>query len=182
MLLMKKRIFFALICLLFVAACQQSKNDKLLVANSGIHKAAVKQFSDSLKKDTFNIELIGDHPKNMSLKFVIKNYNGAIIYSKLIKGTEIIENYKHSIKLESEVDQINFLKEETNLFFDDENFLEPAVTEQEVPDQNTIDKPFYLELKKSGLNGFKYRLGNEIKVYIAWSVQEKKVKIYYKCC
>jgi hypothetical protein len=179
---MKKRIPIAIVCFLFILACRHSKNENLLNSEPGLTKTVLKHFSDSLKTDTFNIELTGDHPKNMSLKFVIKNYNGEVIYTKLIKATEIIENYKHSVKLDNEADQVNFFKEEMNLFFEEENFLEPAIAEQEVPDQNTVDKPFFSDLKKSGLNGFKYRLGNEIKIYIAWSRLEKKVKIYYKCC
>nr|WP_199082070.1 hypothetical protein [Pedobacter sp. ASV19] len=74
------------------------------------------------------------------------------------------------------------MTDEFNFFLEDENFLEPAVTSDEIPDQYTADKAFYEELKRSNLNGFKYRISKETKVYIAWSALEKKVKIYYKCC
>jgi serine/threonine-protein kinase RIO1 len=71
---------------------------------------------------------------------------------------------------------------EYKLFLDDENFLEPAVTENETPDQYTPDKKFHNELKQSALNGFKYRTGKETNIYIAWSEKEKRVKPYYNCC
>ena len=74
------------------------------------------------------------------------------------------------------------MQDEMGLFFDEENFLEPAVTADEQPDKNTPDKNFFTELKQSGVNGFKYRLGKESNLYIAWSQQEKKVKTYYECC
>ena len=74
------------------------------------------------------------------------------------------------------------MQQELKLFLDEENFLEPAVTENETPDENTSDKNFYNELKRSGHNGFKYRLSNETEVYIAWSAQKKQVLPYYSCC
>ena len=84
--------------------------------------------------------------------------------------------------MKKESDKIKFLKEEISYFFDDRHFLEPAVTENEQSDKNVPDKNFYNELKQTGLNGFDYRLGKDEKIYIAWSVKDQKVKIYYKCC
>lgn len=67
-------------------------------------------------------------------------------------------------------------------FFDEEHFLEPAVTEDQQPDNNSPDQPFYDELKITHLNGFYYSLGKDKSIYLAWSAKEKKVKIYYQCC
>lgn len=68
------------------------------------------------------------------------------------------------------------------IFFAEDNFLEPAVMPEDKADSYVPDKALYEELKKSGLNGFKYRLGKENNIYIAWSEKEQKVKIYYNCC
>ncbi|MBB6502099.1 hypothetical protein [Pedobacter cryoconitis] len=177
-----KRIYSCLlISSLFLAACNSAESGKTkdVTANS---KIALRSFRDTTKLDTFKIELKGDHPKNMELVFTITPQDGHQIYTKTLKAKELLDNYKESVDLGKTKEQIQFIKEELNLFFDEENFIEPAVTENEKPDNNTPDKVFFEELKKTGLNGFKYRLGKESKVYIAWSEADKKVKNYYECC
>ncbi|MCD0489005.1 hypothetical protein LPB86_12265 [Pedobacter sp. MC2016-14] len=176
---MKQLLTLLSLSVLFFFACSSSDNGNI---ESVVSKQMVKPFSDSLKADTFNVALAGNTPKNMSLTFTIHNYKGQEIYKQIIKGAELIGNYKKTLDLEGEKSQLKFLREEVSLFFEEENFLEPAVTEQEEPDQYSPDKDFYAELKKTGLNGFKYRLGNETKIYIAWSAKDQKIKIYYKCC
>jgi len=142
----------------------------------------LKPFSDSVQIDTFKVALTGEVLKDMTINFSIIAYNGKLIYQKAFKATDLIENYKASVDLKKERSQMDFVLNEYKLFLDDENFLEPAVTENENPDQYTPDKTFYAELKQSALNGFKYRTGKENNVYIAWSEKEKKVKPYYSCC
>jgi len=177
-----KRIYSCLlISSLFLAACNSTESGKTkdIAPNS---KIALRAFRDTTKLDTFKIELTGDHPKNMELIFTITPQDGHPIYIKKLKAKELLDNYKESVDLGKTKEQIRFIKEELNLFFDEENFIEPAVTENEKPDNNTPDKAFFEELKKTGVNGFKYRLGKESKVYIAWSEADKKVKNYYECC
>ncbi|GGI25730.1 hypothetical protein GCM10008119_19130 [Pedobacter mendelii] len=116
------------------------------------------------------------------LHFTIKNADGKEIYNTKLKGTDLVGNTDPNIDLSKQKDQIIFLKTITSNFFSDDNFLEPAVMPDDKADNNTPDKALYEELKKSGLNGFKYRLGKEDNLYIAWSEKEQKVKIYYKCC
>ncbi|WP_379090983.1 hypothetical protein [Pedobacter sp. UC225_65] len=102
--------------------------------------------------------------------------------NKRIKADELLKSYLASAELKKEEEKVKFLNDEINYFFDEQHFLIPAVTEQEQPDNNVPDKEFYNELKKTMLNGFDYRLGKDTKIYIAWSVKEQKVKVYYKCC
>ena len=148
----------------------------------GKPRIALRPFTDTLKQDTFKVFLRGDRPKNMELVFSITPAQGTPVYQKNLRASELIDNYKETVELGKEKEQLKFINEELNLFFDEENFLEPAVTENEEADKNTPDKKFFAELKKSGLNGFKYRLGKDKKIYIAWSVSEKKVLPYYECC
>ena len=164
---------------LFFSSCNSGNKKANFLS---IAQSEVKPFSDTLKTDTFKVKLEGIHPKDMLITFTIHNYDGKQIYHQVFKGIELINNYKKTVDLEKEESQLNFLKQEVELFFDEENFLEPAVTPEEKPDQYTRDKNFYEELKETGLMGFKYQLGNDSKVYIGWSTKEHKVKIYYKCC
>jgi len=169
----------ALLLLLF-AACNNSSNEQLTSPSKP--KIVLRSFTDTAKLDTFKIELKGTKPKNMELLFTITPEGGQTVYSKILKATDLLDNYKETVDLAKGKQQIKFMQEELGLFFEDENFLEPAVTENEQPDKNTPDKIFFNELKTSSLNGFTYRLGKESKVYIAWSQKDKKVKVYYQCC
>ncbi|CAM4078657.1 hypothetical protein SAMN06265348_102364 [Pedobacter westerhofensis] len=168
-----------LLCLFFTA-CRQEKAAKIDPASRT--KVALRSFSDTTTLDTFKIVLNGDKPKEMELVFTITTPSGKNIYTKILKATALLDNYKDNVDLGKEKKQVQFLEDELGLFLDEENFLEPAVTADELPDKNTPDKIFFGELKKSGLNGFKYRLGKESNVYIAWSDKEQKVKPYYECC
>ena len=141
----------------------------------------VNPFSDSLKTDTFRVKLMGTEPKDMYLSFTVTSFEGKKIYDIRISAKELFQNYDVK-NLDKKKTQIKFLKDEVNRFLDEDNFMEPAVTDQESPDANVPDKTFYEELKKSQLNGFIYRLGKEQKLYIGWSQRDKKVKAYYSCC
>lgn len=145
-------------------------------------KTILKAFTDTVKLDTFKVVLNGDEPKNMVMTFTITAHDGKQVFKKDFKATDLIDNYQSTLELKKDSKQKKFITEEYNLFFEDENFLEPAVTENETPDENTPDKAFFEELKRSGLNGFQYRLSNENKVYIAWSDKDQQVLPYYSCC
>lgn len=175
-----KHYLIPLLLLFGVMSACNSNDQKLNGTNK--NRVVLKPFSDTLQIDTFKVELQGESLKEMVINFSITAYNGKLIYQKNFKASDLIENYKTNVDLKKERSQIDFILNEYKLFLDEENFLEPAVTENENPDQYTPDKDFYNELKKSSLNGFKYRTGKENNVYIAWSENEQKVKPYYNCC
>jgi hypothetical protein len=168
------------IILLLLAACTTNSSPETNEVTQV--KTITKSFSDSARVDTFQITLTGEKAKNMLLTFSIKNWEGKEIYQQILQASALLDNYKETLDLGKEKLQRDFLLQELNFFLDDENFLEPAVTEQESPDQYTPDKVFYNELKGTNLNGFKYRISKETKIYIAWSEKEQQVKIYYQCC
>ncbi|WP_316811500.1 hypothetical protein [Pedobacter heparinus] len=176
---MKNYLILILFAFGLLMACSSPDQQKL---GKTADKMVLKPFSDSLKADTFKVALIGATLKDIAIRFTITSYHGQLIYSKDFKATDLIANYKSSVDLKKERTQLAFIKDEYQLFLEEENFLEPAVTENEQPDKNTPDINFYNELKQSALNGFKYRSGKETSVYIAWSETEKKVKPYYNCC
>lgn len=175
------KTYLILLLLPFGFLCACSSGSQELKGNIENH-IVLKPFSDSIQVDTFKVVLNGAVLKDMIINFSITAYTGDVIYSKEFKATDLIDNYKASVDLKKERSQMDFILSEYKLFLDDENFLEPAVTENENPDQYTPDKNFYNELKQSSLNGFKYRTDKENNVYIAWSKKEKKVKPYYNCC
>ncbi|MGN7989726.1 hypothetical protein ACTJKC_20445 [Pedobacter sp. 22226] len=180
---MKKLLLFVAFGVILLAACKSGGEKKAdAIEFKNVNQTIAKSFSDLKKPDTFKIELTGRKPEEMVLNFTIKNANGKEIYNAKIKGADLVSNTDPNVDLSKEKDQVIFLKTITDDFFSDDNFLEPAVMPEDEADKYTPDKALYEELKKSGLNGFKYRLGKENNIYIAWSEKEQKVKIYYKCC
>ncbi|MFW0715353.1 hypothetical protein [Pedobacter sp. N23S346] len=179
---MRKLLLLIIISTLFVA-CQpgdKAKNNAINFKN--VNQLVTRSFSDLNSQDTFKIELRGRKPKDIMLVFNIKRADGKEIYNVKLKGTDLLGSTDPNVDLSKEKDQIAFLKTIAGNFFLEDNFLEPAVMPSDKPDNYVPDKVFYEELKTSGLNGFKYRLGKENNMYIAWSKKEQKVKIYYNCC
>jgi len=174
---------FVLMCFLALVGCKSNgKKETNTIEFKNVNQRIAKSFSDLKRLDTFKIELTGRRPEEMVLTFSIKNFDGKEIYNIKIKGTELLGSTDPNVDLSKEKDQVIFLKTIADDFFSDDNFLEPAVMPEDKADKYTPDKALYEELKKSGLNGFKYRLGKENNIYIAWSEKEQKVKIYYNCC
>ena len=164
-----------------IASCSGSGTESEKMADSSV-KTMVKPFSDSLKADTFQVRRSSNAAKETELLFTIRSHEGKEIYREEIKADDLFKNYDATIDLKKKKNQVKFLNEELSRFFDEENLMEPAITEQEQPDQYVPDRQFYEELKASQLNGFIYRLGKENKVYIGWSAKAQKVKICYHCC
>jgi hypothetical protein len=179
---MKRLSITCFTLLLFLSACTGNREDKAVVEKGVKAQLVLKPFSDSLMADSFKLTLSGDKPGNMIIRFTITSHRGELIYSKDFKGADLVDGYKSTVALDKKKEQLAFILKEYDLFFEEDNFLEPAVTENETADRYTPDKEFYKELKNSNLNGFMYRFSKDTKVYIAWSEKEKKVKVYYQCC
>lgn len=174
---MKKNFLLIACCILLLMACNNKKKEL-----NGITKTQLEAFTDTVKLDTFKVVLNGDHPKDAKLIFTITSFKGKEIYRTEIKAKDLFASYLNEKDSKKDEEKIKFLTNEVTYFFDEEHFMFPAVAENENPDKNSPDKAFYQELKETKLNGFNYRIGNEVKIYIAWSAKEQKVKIYYKCC
>jgi len=179
---MRKLLLIASIVTLFMACQTDKKEENGSIEFKNVNQSIAKSFSDLDKLDTFKIELTGRKPEEMVLSFTIKNFAGKEIYNAKLNGKDLLGSTDPNLDLSKEKAQIVFLKTIADDFFSEDNFLEPAVMPEDKADNYVPDKTLYEELKKSGLNGFKYRLGKENNLYIAWSEKEQKVKIYYNCC
>jgi len=179
---MQKLLLILTLITLFLACRTDKKEKNEAIEFKNVNQSIAKSFSDLKKADTFKIELTGRKPDEMILNFTIKNFAGKEIYNAKLKGKDLVGNTDPNLDLSKEKAQLIFLKTIADDFFSEDNFLEPAVMPEDKPDNYVPDKALYEELKKSGLNGFKYRLGKDKNVYIAWSEKEQKVKIYYNCC
>ena len=173
---------FAHYLLLFLAFAIIACNSKSEKAVQDIQKTKLLAFTDTVQLDTFKVVLLGQESKDMKLSFTITTQEGEQVYKKEIMAEELFNSYLPKADFKNEDKKIKFLTNEINFFFEEEHYLIPAITEQEKHNNNFPDKSFYEELKASQLNGFSYRVGKDINIYIAWSAKDKKVKIYYRCC
>lgn len=180
---MKKTLYLLICSIGLLVACQNDNSDKSsAIEFKNVNQVFTKSFSNLKTVDTFKIELSGKKAADIILHFTIKNAAGQEIYSEDLKGKDLVDNTDPNVDLSKEKAQLIYLKTIASDFFAEDNFLEPAVMPDDKADNNAPDKALYEELKKSGLNGFKYRLGKESNLYIAWSEKEQKIKVYYKCC
>jgi len=179
-----KRIATPLVFLMgiLIISCKGKKEETQTADFKNVNSSITQSFSSLNTLDTFKITLTGRKPEEMVLTFSITTSQRKEIYNTKIKGTDLLGSTDPNIDLRKEKDQIAFIKTIAKDFFNEDNFLEPAVMPDDKADQYTPDKALYEELKKNRLNGFKYRLGKENNIYIAWSEKEQKVKIYYNCC
>jgi hypothetical protein len=166
-----------IIVIFLFAACNSTSTNESTADLAKLQKTTTTPFTDTVKLDTFKVSWQGTTAKGSSLVFKIISYKGIEIYNTSIKADELL---KANEKLKTEADKLKYLKNEVTYFFEEEHFLWPAVLPTEKADKNVPDKVFYEELKQTQLNGFNYRLGKEAKVYIAWSIKENKVKVYYQ--
>lgn len=174
---MKGHCFLALVAIFLFSACTSKPSTTSQAEPTALNNTTTVPFTDTVKSDTFKVSLEGTNAKESTLVFKIISHQGKEIYNTSISANELV---KDNSKLKTEQDKMTFLKNEVKYFFEEEHFLWPAVMPNEKADANVPDKAFHDELKQTQLNGFNYRLGKEAKVYIAWSVKENKVKIYYK--
>jgi hypothetical protein len=104
-----------------LAACSSPGSGETIPADEQ-QKIVVKSFSDSLQADTFKVKIEGSKPKDMRLAFTIRSFEGRLIYSTSIKAADLFKNYDATINLNKKENQVKFLLEEINRFFDEENF------------------------------------------------------------
>jgi len=167
--------YISLFAIFLFLACNSTPDGKTELTS--LEKTTTSPFTDTVKLDTFKVSWQGTTTKGSAISLKIISHKGEEIYKASIKVDEIL---KADEKLKTEADRLKYLKNEINYFFDDEHFLWPAVLPTEKADKHVPDKNFHEELKQTQLNGFNYRSGKESKVYIAWSVKENKVKVYYQ--
>ena len=169
---MKNINLLAFIAIFFASSCTSKPTEV-----THVEKTTTTPFTDTVKLDTFKVSLQKTTSKGNALIFKIIAYQGKEIYQTNIQTDALI---KANDNLKTERDKMKFLTNEVQYFFEDEHFLWPAVMPNEQADKNVPDKAFHDELKQTKLNGFNYHIGKDAKVYIAWSVKEQKVKVYYK--
>ena len=147
-----------------------------------LHKVEKEHyFSSAESKDTFQILLTGDSIIDGEVVFRILSTAGDTIFTESFPSKYLI-GYD-SIEDDSTQKKEEYILQRMNEFFDEENFSQPAIGENESCDADYSDCKIWDILKKDQTAiGFYYLVGEERGCNIAYSKILKKVVTYFYCC
>jgi hypothetical protein len=161
----------------------QDINDENTVKSSVLHSVTKEfHFSSLESKDLFKIELMGEDILNSQVKFEILDSEMKLIYEVSFGALELLGYQIKSNANKNEKE--DFIISRLNHFFDQTNFIEPAIdtTEYDPEDYDLIDISIWNQIKKDGSIGFYYILGEEDMVWIVFLKTSKKIIKYKSCC
>lgn len=138
-------------------------------------------FSNIEYPDTFKIWIQGNNLLKSNVHFEIINYCGEMIYSIEFKSNLLL-NYGIDSDT-TDAAKETFIKQRILTFFNEENFMSPAIKDGEPFDQDYSDKAIWDDInsQKNSI-GFYYLIGEEDGRSIAYSKKLKKVVMYFNCC
>lgn len=154
----------------------QKKNDKESILYK---KAILHSFSAPVDMDSFSIYITGQSIKNGEINFQIKTSKGQLILDEKYPSVYFVDyGFDKTLGTEEE-----YIKKRVDSFFDEKRFKQPAITADEIFDEDYSDKEIWDDIKsdKSSI-GFSYFIGDEDGRYIAYSKKMGKVVLYFNCC
>jgi hypothetical protein len=181
---MKKRIYLLLAIIITISACNQDKalkkksSNKISVKSSKVLLSAMKLhvFSDTIKKDTFKLMLMGKTIKDSKGLFEIASFDHKRIYSLQFQAADLLGDLIDFPLTDRQ--KRDTITNRFKTFFSRENFQTPALNKSEVLDTVYVNKEDFDDIKPDSLStGFIYSLGYEGFVELAWSKKRKKVVI-----
>ncbi|MER2998548.1 hypothetical protein [Pontibacter populi] len=181
---MRKLLVLSL-CLLLIACSTKERQEeaKAQEVSTNIIKQSVKQhaFSDPATKDTFKVTLEGDSVQTAKVTFEIHNSKGEQIYLEQFDAIDLI-NYDLPENA-NPADWDKFILNRIDTFFEEENFVTPAIQSGMEFDPYYADETAWEDIKSdSNSIGFYYLLGKEDGRWIAYSEALQKVVMYFNCC
>jgi hypothetical protein len=140
-------------------------------------------FSDGELKDNFIIKLSGSSIDSSNLEFEIKNSSGYSIFKRKFPASDLLADMADALSRKQKIDTINA---RLTHFFDESNFVYPAITGideigENLDDPNASDTANWNEIKAIPNSiGFYFSYGYEGTYGIAYSKKKKKaVVIFY---
>lgn len=182
---MKKIILLFIIGFCFNCNINPSKN-KILSTNSDnfilLEKHRDKLFSHPNKKDKFSISIIGENILKRKMIFKIINSNGIELLNETYPSNVLINGYIIDENITDE-EKINMIKKRVSSFFDDKNFIFPAINSSDVIDTDYSNSEIWNAVKSNPKAlGFYYLIGDELGCKLAYSKKQKKIVKYFCCC
>jgi len=157
---------------------QREKSDSALVL---LTEGVLHNFSSPANKDTFKIVVTGSSIREGTVHFQIVTHDNRIIYDEKFT-TDWFLDYGADGDT-TELQKENYITTRINNFFNEENFLQPAIKKTDRYDADYSDRKNWEDIKSdASAVGFKYLVGKEDGRRIAYSKQWQKVVLYYNCC
>ena len=151
--------------------------DSILIESKVEH-----EFSQIDKKDEFYICIRGKSIVEGKVIFKIVRSDKTVILEKEFP-TYLLMNYGFDGDLNSIKDREKYMISRIEGFFNEKNFLYPAIKKDEQFDEDYSDKEIWNEIKSDQTAiGFSYLIGEEDGRKIAFSKKQKKVVMYFNCC
>ena len=155
-----------------------SDSSSILKTNCVAHK-----FSHPDKLDTFIVYIKGKTILDGEVTFIIKDFNGVEIFKETFPSKYLIDFGLDNGSSESENNKTIYIEQRITKFFEEENFIEPAIKLNEEYIEDYSDKAVWEDIHSDQTSiGFHYLLGEEDNRLIAYSKKMKKVVIYFNCC
>ena len=155
-----------------------TKLDQVVLLENQIDKL----FSHPNKKDNFSISIIGENILSAKMIFKITDSSGVELWNEihpsdvLINGYIIDENTTNGEK-------ISMIENRVSSFFDDENFIFPAINSSDIFDRDYSNLEIWNDIKSDQKAiGFYYLIGLEEGCRLAYSKTQKKIVKYFCCC
>lgn len=138
-------------------------------------------FSDPTSYDLFKLTLTGNTLLKSKATFEILNAKGIRLYHESFDGIWLsneLETEGFSTKQEDA-----YIRKRVKDFFNESNFLKPAVGPKDMTNSDYSDLKIWNELRANrNAIGFSYLLSYENNRKIAWSKKLKKTVVYWGCC
>jgi len=151
--------------------------DSALIENRVMHS-----FSQMDKKDEFYICIKGKSILDGKMIFKIIKSDGTEILNEEFPSCFLL-GYGFAGDKNSVKDKEDYIKSRITDFFNEKNFLHPAIQPGESFDEDYSDKEIWDEIKSDQTSiGFSYLIGEEDLRMISFSKKKRKVVMYFSCC
>jgi hypothetical protein len=139
-----------------------------------LSKVILHAFSDSVKKDTFKLTLIGRSILNGKVRFQIIAWDHLEIHQEVFDAFGLLGDLNDVLPRNKE--KIDTIQARFYDFFNAKAFQKPALDKRDEPDTDYVPLKVYQDIKAdSTAIGFNYAHGYESMFEIAWSKRNKRV-------
>jgi hypothetical protein len=151
--------------------------DSVLIENKVLHP-----FSQIDIKDEFYICIKGKSILEGTIIFKITKSDGTVLLYEEFPSNSLM-GYEFEGDFNSEKEVETFIKKRIKEFFNETNFIYPAIKSDETFDEDYSDRDIWNEIKSDlTIIGFSYLIGEEDGRKIAYSKKKRKVVMYFNCC
>ena len=151
--------------------------DSVLIENKVMHA-----FSKIDNKDEFYICIKGKSILDGKMIFKITKSDGTELLNEEFPSY-LLMGYGFEGDMNSAKDKEDYIKSRIKDFFNENNFMYPAIKSDENFDEDYSDKEIWNEIKSDlTVIGFSYLIGEEDGRKIAFSKNKGKVVMYFNCC